>query len=164
MREIFIDVKGYEGYYKVSNLGRVKSLERSVKKRNGVTQSFKERMLKLCVDGTGYMSVALTGKSFRVHQLVAVAFLNHKPNGHTLVVDHKDNNKLNNNSSNLAIVTQRANLSRLGGTSKYVGVSWNKENRKWHSKTRLNGKQIHLGYFNDEIEASNAYSNFIQNI
>lgn len=164
MLEIFKDIKGYEGYYKVSNLGRVKSLERFVKKRNGVTQPVKERMLKPAVDGTGYMSVALTGKTFKVHQLVAVAFLNHKTNGHSLVVDHKDNNKLNNKLSNLDIVTQRINLSRRGGTSKYVGVSWSKENRKWHSTTRVNGKQIHLGYFNDEFEASNAYNNFIQNL
>jgi hypothetical protein len=99
------DVPDYVGLYKVSNLGRVKSSLHSFK-----------RVLKAGVDGKGYYTVALTkrgeAKTFKVHQLVAMAFLNHKPCGYELVVDHIDNNKLNNNLSNLQLISHQENCTK----------------------------------------------------
>lgn len=46
MTEVWKDIKGYEGRYQVSNMGRVKSLERTVIKKNGRKQHIKERILK----------------------------------------------------------------------------------------------------------------------
>lgn len=58
----------------------------------------------------GYRVFKKGKKEYRIHQLVAVTFLNHKINGHKSVIDHVDSNKLNNHVSNLQIVTQFQNL------------------------------------------------------
>ena len=150
--EVFKDVKGYEGSYQVSNLGRVKSLKFD-----------KEKILKAGVNANGYLQVNLFKdgkcKARKVHQLVAVAFLGHKPCGMKLVVNHIDIDKLNNNVSNLEIVTARENGNKkhLKSSSKYTGVCWDKRDKKWMAYIRINGKLKNLGYFTDELEASNAY-------
>ena len=150
--EVFRDVPDYEGMYKVSNLGRVKSIKFN-----------KEKILKLGVDGVGYLQVKLCCegkvKNVKIHQLVAIAFLNHTPDGFNgLIVDHKDNDPLNNNVNNLQLVTNRENLSKdKKGSSKFTGVSWDKASNKWRSQIRINGKYKHLGRFNNEEEASEYY-------
>ena len=93
IKEYWKDKKDYEGHYQVSNFGRVKSIKFG-----------KERILKLRTDKkTGYLHVVLCKdgktKAFTVHRLVAEAFL---PNPHNYpCVNHKDENKQNNNVSNL---------------------------------------------------------------
>ena len=150
--EIWKDVKGYEGTYKVSSLGRVKSLKFN-----------KERVLKLAVSNVEYQVVTLCSnsniKTFTVHQLVAVAFLNHKPCGMKKVIDHINDVKTDNRVENLQIVTQRFNNRKTQGSysSQYKGVSWYKPLKKWLSHINLNGKTKHLGYFTSELEASQAY-------
>jgi len=161
--EIWKEIKGFEDY-EVSNLGRVKSLARIVTTIKG-SRTYKEKILKANTDSTGYMVVTLYKnkkcKTIKVHILVAIAFLNHKPNGHKLVVDHIDNNPLNNKLGNLQIITQRKNTSKdvKGCSSKYTGVSWNKRFKKWRASIGLKGKTKHLGYFTDELEAAKAYQN-----
>lgn len=90
------DVVGYEGLYKVSNLGRVKSL-----KKNGVAHDKLLRAFDL--RGLGYMSVRLSkdnkGKTHKVHRLVAQAFIQNPNN--LPQVNHKDENKSNNFVYNL---------------------------------------------------------------
>ena len=153
--EVWKDVLGYEGYYQVSNLGNVKSL-----KRKGV---LKDRMLKSNINSTGYHNVNLArygrSKVLNIHQLVAVAFLDHTPNGHKVIVDHIDNDRSNNILSNLQLITQRENTSkdRKNGTSKHVGVHWHKAAKKWSAVIRVNGKQECLGRFACELEAAEAY-------
>jgi hypothetical protein len=163
--EIWKDVVNYEGMYKVSNLGNVVSLERKVKKSIGVgLKTIKRRIMKQQLV-RGYPSVGLTydgnTKMFCVHQLMAITFLNHTPNGHSIVVDHIDNDKLNNNINNLQLISNRDNTSkdRKNGSSKYVGVSWSKRLCKWRADIQIKGKAKTIGYFNDEYEASLAYSN-----
>jgi len=161
-REIFKDVKGYEGLYQVSNLGRVKSLERENTDTIGRTQKTKEKIL-IPVSFCAYYGVNLyksnEKKTKAIHQLVAVAFLDHVVNGMNLVVNHVDLNKLNNNVNNLEIVTQRENTNRkhIKSSSKYAGVSWYKRDSKWKAQIQIKGKRKHLGYFDNELEASNAY-------
>ncbi len=76
-------------------------------------------------------------------------------------VDHKDGNGLNNQKSNLRIVTQNENQhnsrKRKDNTSGYKGVSWDKRNKKWVTQIYFQDKQNFLGYFNDKIEAAKAY-------
>ena len=98
-------------------------------------------------------------KTKRVHKLVAIAFLSHKPSGRTMVVDHKNNDKTNNNVSNLQIITQRENLSKdkKGGSSQYTGVSWSKPAEKWVAHININYKLKYLGVFESELDASTAY-------
>ena len=164
--EIWKDIKGFEGFYQVSNFGNVKRLKTKVKSKNNSYRTVKERFLKLNTDDKGYFIVVLSVKNKcktkKVHQLVAQEFLSHTPCGMKTVVDHIDNNKNNNKASNLQLISQRKNTSKdKKGTSKYTGVSWFKRDEKWQSSIRINGKCRHLGYFISEIEASKAYENSI---
>ena len=102
-KEYWRPVLGYEGLYEVSNLGRVRSLDTYRKGKNGSVRFYKGRILKLSTNGRGYLQVFLCKnrkvKKFKIHRLVAEAFL---PNPDNLPeVNHKDENKLNNNAENL---------------------------------------------------------------
>ena len=162
--EVWKDIKGFENMYQVSNLGNVKSLV-----RKGCR---KERILNPAPNSNGYLGVPLhkDGKQTTkmIHKLVAIAFLGHEPDGMTICVDHIDNNKLNNASTNLQLVSQRHNTSkdkfRQNYTSQFVGVSWYKPSKNWSAKIRINGKSKHLGRFNNEIDASKAYQKALKQL
>jgi len=157
--EEFRDVIGYEGHYKISNLGNVKSLERL----SLIGRQLKEKILKNVVDGKGYLRVSLSlegeSKTRKIHQLVAESFLNHKPCGYKLVVNHIDFDKSNNNVNNLEIVSQRenANLKHIKSVSNYVGVAWHKNANKWVAQIVINGKQVYLGLYDTEKVAGVMY-------
>lgn len=76
-------------------------------------------------------------------------------------VDHRDGEGLNNRRSNLRLVTNSQNnmnsQCRWGALSKYKGVSWHKRREKWQGRIKLNGKEIYLGYFDNEKKAARAY-------
>jgi hypothetical protein len=113
-QEVWADVKGYEGIYQISTFGNIKSNSRILIRSNGKPQTVEELILK--VRKGRYYNIKLrkegVEKTYNIHQLVAVAFLNHKPNGHELVVDHIDMNELNNHVSNLRLITHSENLKR----------------------------------------------------
>ena len=113
MEEIWKDKKDYEGHYQVSNFGRAKSLDRYVKGKGHSLQFKKGRILKPMKDNNGYLKVKLCKdgkeKAFTVHRLVAEAFL---PNPHNYsCVNHKDENKQNNNVSNLEWCNSKYNCN-----------------------------------------------------
>lgn len=96
--EIWEDIKGYEHLYQISNLGRVKS-----KAKHAGRSTRPERILKQSIDKDGYFRVSLcqNGKVrfLGVHRLMAEAFI---PNpNHLPQVNHKNENKADNNLSNL---------------------------------------------------------------
>ena len=161
--EIFKDINNYEGKYQISNFGNVRSLSRLVYRGFGKYHTINEVTLKQSIDTAGYLFVILyknsKGKTSRIHQLVAEAFLGHVSDKGNLTIDHIDNNKRNNLLSNLQIITHRENCSKdkIGYSSKYVGVHWNKERRKWKATIRVNKKPKHLGTFDCEKKASEAY-------
>lgn len=169
-KEIWKDVPNYEGLYQVSNLGRVKSFERIVKCKNNVIRVKKEKITYGYLNEYGYKFVILyfknKRKTMKIHKLVAMTFLGHKPCGHKLIVDHINNDKTDNRVYNLQLITQRENTSkdRKGYSSKYVGVSWSKQMKKWRSQISFSGKVIHLGYFNNEIDAHNTYQKALRKI
>jgi len=160
--EIWKPIVGYEGLYQVSNLGRIKSLS--------FVSSTKSWVLTNSKNSRGYFNVTLTkskkGKSMLVHQLVAGAFLNHKPCGHKLVVNHINFDKTDNRVDNIEIVTQRenANLKHIKSKSKYVGVTLDNKTNRWRARIVINKKRFHLGCFATEIEAHNAYQNKLKSI
>jgi hypothetical protein len=106
--EIWKDVKGFEGHYKVSNLGRVKSCERTVKYFNPKTNNMsshtiKEKIKKPSAKDNGYLQVTLyvnnKGINKYIHRLVAEAFIENPQSKKT--VNHKDFDINNNIVSNL---------------------------------------------------------------
>lgn len=76
------------------------------------------------------------------------------------IIDHEDRNGLNNQKSNLRHCTNTDNQKnrRASGSSKYLGVSWNKNENIWTSKIRIKGKNKYLGSFKNELDAANAYN------
>ena len=168
--EIWKDIIGYEGLYQVSNFGRVKILERIFFVRGKYPIKKNENILKLHLNTHGYYRVSLiknkTPKTITVHKLVAIAFLNHKPCGLKLVVNHINFVRTDNRVENLEIVTQRenANQKHLKSSSKYTGVSWNKNQNKWVSKIKTKNKQKHLGTFENEYDAHLAYQSELKRI
>jgi hypothetical protein len=158
IQEIWKDILGYDGKYQVSNFGNVKSLKYG-----------KEKILKPSDNGGGYYMINLCKdgklKSIKIHILVAMVFLNHKPDGTTrIVIDHINNNPSDNRVENLQLISHRENCSkdRKGGSSKYVGVHFNKRNDTWQSRISIDGKRKTLGVFNTEIEAHEAYQNALK--
>lgn len=101
--EIWKPIKGYEGYYQVSNLGNVRSLDRIVTYSNNKIYLYKSRIRKPYKDRGGYLTCDLRknskGKNAKVHRLVAEAFI---PNPNNLPqVNHRDEDKTNNHVENL---------------------------------------------------------------
>lgn len=165
--EIWKDIPDYEGFYQVSNLGRVKSLNRSYVDAMGRNRPLNGRILRQKLTRFGYLDASLSvgGKmrSIRVHQLVAMAFLGHSRCGYKLVVNHKNFIKTDNRVENLEIVSTRENSNRkhLKSTSEYTGVHWRKQSNKWHAQIIVDGKKLHIGLFDTELEASQYYENAV---
>ena len=162
-QEEFRSIPGYEGLYEISNFGTVKSLEREILIKGKYPAIVKEKILRQSLNGNGYYLVGLykdgKRKPFMLHTLVAMTFLGHKPDGYKIVIDHIDNNKLNNNLTNLQLISQRDNSSKdkKNGTSQYSGVTWHKATNKWRSQIRIGDKRKQLGLFISEEEAYEAY-------
>ena len=107
-KEIWKDIKGFEGLYQVSNLGRVKSLERI----DALGHRLKEKILKPRIDGR-YYQVCLCKqsikKNYRVHRLVWEAFNGQIPEG--LQVNHINEVKTDNKLENLNLMTCKENTN-----------------------------------------------------
>ena len=149
-QEEYRAVEEYPGY-QISNLGNLIDL-------NGYHK-------EVYINNNGHYAVGLKNKdnkyrSVTIHALVAIAFLNHVPNGHNLIVIHGDLGKLNNNLDNLKIVSSRSNIKKYNyhdKTSKYIGVSLDKKSGKYRARISIKGKQKNLGLFVDQLEAAEAY-------
>lgn len=129
--EIWKDIAEYEGLYKISNLGRIKSLQHYRGINNILTQRIKK----------GYYTIGLRKKGIRkwylVHRLVAKTFI---PNPDNLPqINHKDENKLNNNINNLEWCSAKYNNSY--GT-RLARVSQSNKLRKKVCKYDLKGNLI----------------------
>lgn len=160
VNEIWKDIKGYEGYYQVSNMGRVKSCERI----DNTNHKIREKILKPKTEKNGYLRVHLrtpnTSKYILIHRLVAESFL---PNSNNkLCIDHINTDRKDNRVENLRWVTHKENINNpitllkkknanLGNKNPMYGViSWeNKRSRKVVQLTK-NGEIIGLwGCIND---------------
>lgn len=112
MKEEWKDIIGYEGYYQVSNLGRVRSKDRIVTHSNGSKVLYRSKILAAPADHWGYNAVSLCKydikrKTCKIHRLVATMYISN-PNKY-LEVNHKDGNKSNNKVTNLEWVTGKEN-------------------------------------------------------
>ena len=109
--EVWKSIIGYEGLYEVSNMGRIRSLERDMVCKNGKVRHYKENILKPYKDIYGYFNVYLRKNNkqriYRVHRLVAIAFIpniENKP-----YIDHINTIKIDNRVENLRWVTPKEN-------------------------------------------------------
>lgn len=115
MEEIWRDIPGYEGYYQVSNMGRVRSLDRWVQNkdpRGSYLRKFPGKILKPFPDENGYQYVSLAkeGKTRRgcVHILVLRTFIGERPLNYDC--NHRNGKKGDNRLENLEYCTKSENL------------------------------------------------------
>lgn len=143
MEEVFKDIKGFEGLYQVSNMGRVKSLRRTFIDKSGRKQGAKERILKPIADSCGYLVVNLSSgdkqKKIKVHRLVCAAF--HKNPANKPCVNHIDENKANNVASNLEWCTYEENNNH-GSRNERAAKAIAKAKSKQIGQYALDGKLI----------------------
>ncbi len=131
------DIEGYEGLYQVSNMGRVKSLEREYKSNNGKGTEYigktKTRILKSGFNGDGYLQVALCRDSkckyTKVHKLVAKAFVPNPENKPT--IDHINTIRHDNRVCNLRYFTWKEQMAENEITRerhRKIVSEWGKKN------------------------------------
>jgi hypothetical protein len=141
-KQIWRDLKDFKGLYQVSNLGKVRSLNRRVYHSGNQTTHFhKGRILSSRINNSGYLSVRLSKEGFVVtrfvHRLIAEAFvpnLQDKP-----CVNHKDGNKLNNEIDNLEWVTHKENMQH----AYKIGLI-KKKNKKSLFNHTMNKIEVHI--------------------
>jgi len=171
MLEIWKDVPEHEGKYMASDQGRVKSLDRVVMIKDGPSKKrMRGKILSNRAKAGRYPTVVLTLNGIKktrcIHNLVVVSFMGDVELNHDIVIDHINNNKHDNRLVNLQIITARENSTkdRRSGTSKHIGVSWDSSREKWYTQISINGNDVFLGRFKNEIDASNAYQNKLKEV
>ena len=139
---------GYEGFYEIHLVGP--------NNQPAVWSQISNRYLRPGICGTGYHNVILcknkVQKNLLIHRLVALHFIDN-PNDYPQV-DHIDGNRQNNQVENLRWVTHQQNQFNQ---TKAKGYTWNKQNKKWQSQIKVNGKKIYGGLFDTEDEARASY-------
>lgn len=121
--EIWKDVRNYEGIYQVSNMGRIRSLDRYIPNTNGIgVRKIRGVMMKTTKNNSGYLCVSLHKKGHTktctIHRLVALAFIPNKSNYSD--VNHKDEDKGHNWADNLEWAKHKENMN-YGNRNKKAG-------------------------------------------
>lgn len=138
-KEIWKDVVGYEGYYEVSNIGRVRRVSRYITGVNGVTRFWRGRILKQTTTQDGYLRCILSkngvSNNKRTHRLVAESFIENQEN-HP-VINHKDENPANNHVDNLEWCSISYNNSYGTRTNRATNSEGFKDRTERHKKAVL---------------------------
>jgi len=163
--EIWKDIAGYEKYYKISNFGRIKTLSKIIPYGSNLSLLIPEKILKSDLNIDGYQIVRLSKngqqKNYRVHILLYKTFIKDYDTKE-YDIDHINGIRSDNSLSNLRLATRQQNSFNKGkhkkATSKYKGVYWNKQMKKWKVQIGYNGKRFFLGYYKDEKKAAKIYN------
>jgi len=138
--EIWRDIKGYEGYYQASNLGRLRGVNRTIRYKDGHYQSKKEKIMSPAITKWGYKMFFLhkngVGKSFKLSRLIALTFIPNPENKPE--VNHMDGNKLNDVVDNLEWVTASENQKH----AYRLGLKCTKGEK--HPRVKLNEFQVRV--------------------
>ena len=109
----------------------------------------------ICKDG--YRKLVLDRVDYYVHRIVWLLSYGSWPENE---IDHKDQNKLNNQVDNLRVVTSKTNCENKtrysNNSSGYTGVFWNLDANKWQAQFVSNKKKFHIGYFENKEDAHKA--------
>lgn len=139
--EIWKDIKGYEGYYQVSNLGRVKSLNTRLKYRYGY-RTRKGRILKPSISHKGYFKITLSknnkSRNATIHRTVAQAFIPNPEN--KPCTNHKNGIKTDNRVENLEWCTISENTQHAYDT----GLKVTSEKLKEINRIRVSKRVINI--------------------
>jgi len=110
-------------------------------------------------DKYGYLVVDVNRKKYRLHRLIWAIYYKQMPDKN-IYIDHINRIKNDNRIENLRLVSNQENMhnmSKKGGSSSFVGVCFEKKVNKWKASIGVNNKKKHLGHFDNEIDAANAY-------
>lgn len=150
----------------ISNLGRVYVSGFTYMTETGKIKNYPARFNKIYYRpitnryATGVYHLFNNRRTFDIHRLLAMAFMSHIPDGHSLIVDHKDNDPTNNRLENLQVITNRENLSkdRINCKSPYTGVFINTRTKNIFSKIYYTDiGQINIGTYPTQRQARTAY-------
>lgn len=149
IEEIWKPIEGYEGYYEVSNIGRVRSITRELPRSDGKIQIRNGRIKSQYINQDGYPTVKLSKskKDMRiaVHRLVAFAFVDGYFVG--AEVNHKDCNRANNVYTNLEWVTHYDNIKYSIDSGNHVSVSYDYSGK---SNPNYGNRVLKERYVNDK--------------
>lgn len=160
--EVWKDIPDYEGFYQISNMGRVKSLLRVIEKSNGRKMTFKSKILSLNKHYKNeYLSVMIRifekHQRKSIHRLVGELFVNNDEE--KFEINHIDSDKSNNRFDNLEWVSRSENQTHMAKnkkkTSIYSGVYKIRDN-KFISHICHNSKKVLIGSYRTELEAYQA--------
>ena len=140
-KEVWKDIVGYEGFYQISNIGRVRSLDRIIKYRDGRVNHTKGRIIKPFINTTGYKTVLLikerSKKHKLIHRLIAEMFI---PNPYNKpCIDHINRVRTDNRIQNLRWVTHKENMNNEL-TKKHLRVAH--RGRKATEETKMKLREI----------------------
>lgn len=161
--ENWIDLKGFEGTYQISDKLNFRSLDRIVL-RPGLrgNMKVKGKELKPTLDSGGYLRIRLNGKFYSLHRLIALMFIPKSQNRD--IVNHKDGNKLNNKVDNLEWCNYYENnihsVKKENTSSGLTGVTLHKRTGSWMAQIHYKKKHINLGYYKNKEKAFEARCNF----
>jgi hypothetical protein len=102
----------------------------------------------------GYNKTSYKGKRLAVHRVVWLLHKGEWPKGE---IDHINRNRADNRIENLRDVSRHVNAANRPDAASMTGTTWHPDKRKWKAKIQNNKKYIHIGYFNTQIEAHEAY-------